>query len=115
MYITLGGLSLALGAAGIFLPLLPTTPFVLLAAFFFGASSERAYERLINMPFFGNIITSYRNKTGFSAHTKITTLALLWSGLLISALFMNKLWAYVTLGLIGLCVSLHIVLLGAKK
>lgn len=59
-YLTLGIISLMLGIAGIFLPLLPTTCFILLAAFCFSKSSERLYHYLIQHRLFGHQIKAWQ-------------------------------------------------------
>jgi len=61
LYLAVGWLSLALGMLGIFLPLLPTTPFVLLAAFCFSRSNERLHQWLLNHPRFGSFIKEWEN------------------------------------------------------
>ncbi len=62
LYLGLGFASLALGGAGIVLPLLPTVPFVLLAAFFFARSSPRLEARLLDHPRFGPHIRAWRER-----------------------------------------------------
>jgi len=59
VFIALGYVSLVLGFVGVFLPLLPTTPFVLLAAFFFSKGSERLHRWLINHPRFGSYLRDW--------------------------------------------------------
>ncbi|WP_403559182.1 YbaN family protein [Cetobacterium somerae] len=62
LYLILGCLSLVLGAIGVFLPLLPTTPFILLAAFSFERSSEKFYRLLLENRIFGKYIKDYTQK-----------------------------------------------------
>jgi uncharacterized membrane protein YbaN (DUF454 family) len=59
VFVALGYASLVLGLVGVFLPLLPTTPFVLLAAFFFSKGSERLHRWLINHPKFGGYLRDW--------------------------------------------------------
>jgi len=59
LFIACGWLSLALGFLGVFLPLLPTTPFVLLAAFFFSKGSERLHRWLVEHPRFGHYVRDW--------------------------------------------------------
>lgn len=67
-----------LAFAGIFIPLLPTTPFLLLAAGCFMKSSKRLYNWLVTHKWFGNYIRNYREHKAIPKRTKIATLILLW-------------------------------------
>jgi len=69
-YVTLGFLSLAIGAVGAFLPLLPTVPFMLLAAFFFARSSPRMERRLLEHPVVGPHIVAWRSRGAISRRGK---------------------------------------------
>lgn len=71
LYITLGLVSLTLGAIGIFLPLMPTTVFVLLAGFFFARSSERLNAWLMSNRRFGPMIRDYQAGLGISMRSKL--------------------------------------------
>ncbi|WP_262030676.1 YbaN family protein [Microvirga sp. Mcv34] len=78
-FLCLGYASLALGIIGIFLPVLPTTPFVLLAVWCFARSNPALAERLYNHPRFGPLLTTWRDQRAIPRHAKIyalTTLAL---------------------------------------
>ncbi len=72
--ILIGIVSLALGALGVFLPLLPTTPFVLLAAIAFANSSERLHQWLLDHDVFGPLIANWRSHGAISRRTKIVSL-----------------------------------------
>ena len=72
--LTLGFISLALGIIGSILPLLPTTPFLLLAAYFFSKSSKRMYEWLIALPKFGKSIKEYNEHGVISKKSKAACL-----------------------------------------
>jgi hypothetical protein len=74
----LGVVFVVLGAVGIFIPLLPTTPFLLLAAACFIRSSDRLYLWLISHKWFGHYIRNYREHSAITRSTKIVTLILLW-------------------------------------
>lgn len=76
-----GTAAVALGVLGIFLPLLPTTPFLLLAAACYGASSETAYRRLLRAPLLGHYIADYRAGKGVPLRAKIIGMAMLWISL----------------------------------
>ncbi len=86
-----GLLSLALGAVGIFLPILPTTPFVLLAAGCFSAANPRLYRWLLNTRHLGAFIRNYRNGAGVSRAVKRDALLFLWGTLSFSALLFRRL------------------------
>jgi uncharacterized membrane protein YbaN (DUF454 family) len=73
--------AVALGVAGIFLPLLPTTPFLLLAAACFIRSSDRHYQWLVDHPRLGPHIRNYREHKATTMRVKIVTLALLWASI----------------------------------
>lgn len=74
----LGALTLVCGIAGIFLPLLPTTPFLLLSAALFFRSSPRAYRWLLGHRYLGPYIRNFREKRSMPLRAKILALALLW-------------------------------------
>ncbi len=71
IYVGLGVVSVALGTAGIILPLLPTTPFLLLAAYLFAKSSPRWHDWLIHQKHLGPYIHAWRNKTGLTVVQKL--------------------------------------------
>jgi uncharacterized membrane protein YbaN (DUF454 family) len=75
VWLLLGLLSLALGAVGAFLPLLPTVPFLLLSAFFFARSSDRLHDWLIGHPFFGPPILRWRDRGSISRKAKLAATA----------------------------------------
>lgn len=111
-----GFFSLFLGIIGIFLPILPTTPFVLLSGICFAHSSPKIYDKLINMKYLGKLISDYRAGKGLSKSAIIFSILLLWLMMLISILFVVKLvWLKILLIAIGLAVSVHILFLGKKK
>jgi hypothetical protein len=108
--IAAGILCVVLGVAGIFLPLLPTTPFLLLAAACFFRSSEPLYAWLINHKFFGKRIQYYRVYKAISLRSKLLSLALLWLTIGYSAFFAVKIfWVKIILFLIAAGVSLHLI------
>ena len=104
----LGFIFLGIGAVGIFLPVLPTTPFVLAAAGFF-ASTPRIYGKVIKIPFFKEYIQNYREKKGLRPKTVVISLVFLWSMLTISILHIDALWSVFVLGSVGIAVTVHIL------
>ena len=85
--IVTGTLFVGLGVIGIFLPVLPTTPFLLLAAACYAKSSRRFYCWLLNNRWFGVYIRNYRQKKGMPLKIKIFTVVLLWLTILVSVIF----------------------------
>jgi tRNA (uracil-5-)-methyltransferase TRM9 len=73
-----GTISTATGILGIFLPILPTTPFLLLAALCYARSSEKLYQRLLNNRLLGAYIRNYLEGKGMPLKTKLFTISLLW-------------------------------------
>jgi len=109
-----GYVCLVLGIIGAFFPIMPTTPFVLLAGACFASANPKMYERLKQAPLVGPFISHYSLNTGVSLRTKIGSIAFLWAGLIASMLIVSKLWVIVVLCLTGITVSAHIALLKAK-
>ena len=87
LYILMGSISLGLGFLGLFLPVLPTTPFLLLTAWLFAKSSPRLYHWLITNKYFGKYIRRYREGLGIPLKTKIVAVSSLWLTILSSAYF----------------------------
>ena len=91
-YIILGSISLALGTLGIFLPLLPTTPFYLLTAWFYMRSSPKIYAKVMNNKYFGTIVRNFHEDKSISLKTKISVVSMLWCTILLSAFLAVSLW-----------------------
>ncbi|MDR0916666.1 MAG: YbaN family protein [Oscillospiraceae bacterium] len=106
-----GFLLLAVGGIGIFLPILPTTPFVMLAAGCFGASSPKLAEKLENTKIFGEYVRNYRNKTGISNKSRYTGIVCLWAVLIISGAVVRRPKMLIVLAVVGVAVTIHILLL----
>jgi hypothetical protein len=105
-----GTISVGLGILGIFLPLLPTTPFLLLAAFLYARSSQRFYDWLLNNRWFGSYITNYRERRGISLKIKILAVSVLWITITFSSWFVVQLlMARIVLFLIAAGVTWHIL------
>ncbi len=104
-----GTISLGLGILGIPLPLLPTTPFLLLSAYCYARSSERFYYWLINHRIFGKHIRNYREHRGTTLRVKTWALILLWLSICFSAFFaVSELWIRILLFMIAAGVTIHI-------
>ena len=104
-----GSISVSLGILGIFLPLLPTTPFLLLAASCYVRSSDKFYDWLINNKYLGKYIKSYREGKGIPLKAKIFSMSLLWLTILYSIIFVvNLIFFEIILFLIAVSVTVHI-------
>jgi len=112
--IVAGVVSIAIGGIGIFLPLLPTTPFVLLAAGCFAGSRPAMHRWLCRSRFFGEYIENYRTNAGVSKSIKIRAIVFLWAGLALSAAAVHKPLVRVILAVVGICVSTHLLMIKAK-
>ena len=116
LLIIAGIICVALGTLGIFLPLLPTTPFLLLAAACFARSSKRFYNWLINNKWFGEYIKNYSEGKGIPKKAKVSSIALLWITILISAyFFVDILFIRVILIIIAIGVSIIILKIKTYK
>lgn len=104
-----GWLCVVLGVIGIFLPLLPTTPFLLLAAWLFARSSERFHTWLVSHPKLGPIISAWQDGKGFERSVRRRVLIVLWLSMLLSMVIVAKLWAIVMLTCIATCVSIYLL------
>lgn len=104
----LGWLSVALGILGVFLPLLPTTPFMLLAAGCFARSSERFYRWITSHPRFGPMIADYLAGKGLPLRVKLLAISLLWLSILVGVLWVEFVWAKLAMLLTAVGVSLYL-------
>jgi len=110
LLIIIGTFFVGLGILGIFLPLLPTTPFFLIAAACFARSSKRFYNWLLNNRWFGKYIKNYREGKGIPLKVKILSISLLWCTILFSTVFIvSILFVRIILILVAVGVTIHIV------
>ena len=111
-----GTLFTGLGFVGIFVPLLPTTPFLLLAAICYARSSQRLYGWLLNNKLFGYYIRSYLERKGVPLKVKVLALTVLWITIGSSAIFVvQDIVIRLILGLIAVGVSIHILRIRTLK
>ncbi len=112
LLITAGSVSLSLGIIGIFVPVMPTTSFLLLAAACYVRSSRRLYVWLITNRYFGEYIRNYREKRGIPMKAKVTTISLLWIMISSSAIFaVDVLWVRIMLFGIAVGVTIHVAMI----
>lgn len=86
LFLIFGLLFLSLGFVGIFIPGLPTTPFVLLSAALFFRSSDKLYNRLISSRLFGKYIADFREKKGMTLRAKLISISIMWIMITLSIL-----------------------------
>ena len=111
-----GTLSTGLGIIGVFIPILPTTPFLLLAAVCYMRSSERFYQRLINNRIFGAYVRNYIEGKGMPIRIKIFTILPLWLAIGLSITFgVQNIVIRIVLICIAIGVTAHICLIKKRK
>ncbi|MDD4359532.1 MAG: YbaN family protein [Syntrophaceticus sp.] len=109
-FIITGSLAVILGVIGIFVPLLPTTPFLLLAAACYIRGSNKLYHRLITHPVLGIYIRNYREERSIPLHAKILGISLLWLSIGYSIIFfLESLLVQILLLIIAICVTIHLL------
>ncbi len=104
----IGLISVILGAIGVFVPVLPTTPFVLLAGGCFSISSPRLSAWLKKSKFFGSYIENYENNTGIPKEVKIKAIITLWAGIILSMFLIQNIILNSILLIIAVCVSIYL-------
>ena len=104
-----GCLSVALGVIGIFLPVLPTTPFLLLAAACFARSSKRFYLWLVLHPKLGPWVRDYLDGQGLPLKGKIWALVLMWTSISFSMWIVPLLWVRIFMVVSAVCVTVYIL------
>jgi uncharacterized membrane protein YbaN (DUF454 family) len=109
LLIILGSIFLVFGVIGIFLPLLPTTPFLLLTTACYAKSSKRLLKKLLANRLVGKYIIDYQQNKGIRKSIKIYVLTLLWTTIGLSiAFFASALWIKILLGCVAVGVTIHI-------
>lgn len=112
LYISAGTIFVGLGVLGAFLPILPTTPFLLLSAACYVRSSRKLYKWLLTNRYFGEYLRRYRAGEGLPLGFKIWTISLLWISLGSSAFLavpQRLWWVRLILLFVGVCVTIHLV------
>lgn len=105
---TIGVLAVLLGILGIFLPLLPTTPFLLLASACFARGSDRLHHWLLNHGAFGRYLRDFEEGRGIPLRAKIVASVMMWGSLLWSMLRWDILPLQIGLALTGVAVSTYL-------
>jgi len=105
-----GTVCVGLGIVGIFVPVLPTTPFLLLAAVCYARSSQRLHGWLLNNKWFGSYIRNYLEKKGIPLKVKVVTITILWITIGASVAFaVETLALKLILVIIAIGVSIHVL------
>lgn len=112
---SLAAVSLSLGFAGIVLPVLPTTPFVILAAALYSVSDPERAKKLEQSRIFGEYLRHWKHGEGIALRTKVRAITVLWVGLLVSMYIVQTKVVIIVLSLIGSIVSAHLIGIKTKK
>jgi len=111
-----GHLCVALGTAGIFLPLLPTTPFLLLAIFFYARSSKKFHDWLMNHKVLGLYIRDFMDGKGVPLRAKVIAISMIWLVIGTSVIFFVPVMiGKVSMLVIALAVTIYLISLPVKK
>ena len=115
LYIAFGFLVVALAIIGVFIPSLPTVPFLLVALFCFERSSKKYHDMIMNNKYFGPVLQDYYSGKGLTSSVKIKAILFLSCGMIFSIYKIQNLHARIGLAIVWLGVAIHIILLKTKK
>jgi hypothetical protein len=109
-YIIVGTIALVIGAIGLFLPVVPTTPLVLLAAACYYRGSDRLHNWILSSRWFGETIKNYQEGRGLTRDTKVRAISMMWVMILISAWsFVDSLFVRVAIICVAIGVTVYLV------
>lgn len=111
----IGVLAVLLGVLGVFLPLLPTTPFLLLAAACFARGSGRMHGWLLGNPVFGTYLRDFEQGKGIPARAKALALLMMWGSLVVAMRRYDVLAVQLVLAAIGAGVSFYLLRLPTRR
>lgn len=115
-YFVFGTVFLILGGVGVFLPILPTTPFLLLSAACYYKSSKRMHYWMLNNRWFGSYLRNYAEGKGISLKAKLFTISLLWMLIIYAVFFaVNNIIIQLALLSIAIGVTIHLIKLPTLK
>ena len=115
LYIAFGFLAVALAIIGVFIPSLPTVPFLLVALFCFERSSKKYHDMIMNNKYFGPVLQDYYSGKGLTLSVKIKAILFLSCGMIFSIYKIQNLHTRIALAIVWLGVAIHIILLKTKK
>ena len=108
--IFVGTVCVGLGVIGMFLPLMPTTVFLLMAAYCYGRSSEKFHTWLLNNRLCGKYIRNYKGGQGISVRQKVSTISILWASIGFSIWMIDaRFWGTLFLVSVALGVTIHLL------
>ena len=110
LLIFVGTVCVGLGVLGMFLPLMPTTVFLLMAAYCYSRSSDKFHNWLLNNRWLGKYIKNYKTGEGISIRQKVTTIAILWASIGFSIWFVAaSFWPTLFLSAVLIGVTIHLL------
>ena len=109
-YIIVGTIALVIGAIGLFLPVVPTTPLVILAAACYYRGSDRLHAWILSSRWFGETIKNYQAGRGLTRDTKLRAISMMWVMILVSAwFFVSSLFVRVAMICVSIGVTVYLV------
>jgi hypothetical protein len=116
LLIFFGTCSLIVGIIGIFLPILPTTPFLLLTAACYAKGSEKFYNWLLNHKWFGTYIKNYQEGNGIPFTTKLFAITVLWITIIFSTfIIISNQLLQISLISVAILVTIHLLTIKTMK
>ena len=115
IYISFGFFAVSLSINGVFIPGLPTVPFLLVALFCFERSSKKYHDMIMNNKYFGPVLQDYYSGKGLTSSVKIKAISFLSCGMAFSIYKIQNLHVRIALAVVWLAVAIHIILLKTKK
>jgi uncharacterized membrane protein YbaN (DUF454 family) len=109
LLIIAGWLSIVFGVIGMFLPLLPTVPLLLLAAACFARSSPSFHAWLLNHRHLGPIVRQYQSGDGVPMRVKVRAITVIWLSMFLSMYIVGKWWSVALLTTIGACTTAYLL------
>ncbi len=110
VYIVVGTIALVIGAIGLFLPVIPTTPLVILAAACYYRGSDRLHNWILSSRWFGETVKNYQEGRGLTRDTKVRAISMMWAMILISAwFFVSNLFVRVAIICVAIGVTVYLV------
>ena len=115
LYIAFGFLAVTLAIVGVFIPGLPTVPFLLVALFCFERSFKKYHDMIMNNKYFGPVLQDYYSGKGLTPSVKIKAILFLSCAMIFSIYKIQNLHARIALAVVWIGVAIHIILLKTKK